>query len=135
MRIERIRLEAVEFMPAQLEPAVLYVSEKYRTAAHLCACGCGEKVRTQLGDLGWHLTTGRHGPTLYPSIGNWQKPCRSHYFIRDGRVIWQGAWTESEVLEGRRVEEMRRDAYFRPLTEGQWLRLKRWLKLWVSRSR
>lgn len=135
MRIERIRLEAVEFMPAQLEPAVLYVSEKYRTAAHLCACGCGEKVRTQLGDLGWHLTTGHHGPTLYPSIGNWQKPCRSHYFIRDGRVIWQGAWTESEVLEGRRVEEMRRDAYFRPLTEGQWLRLKRWLKLWMSRSR
>src|SRR3546814_3075153 len=76
--IERIRLEAVEFMPAQLEPGVLYVSEKYRTAAHLCACGCGEKVRTQLGDLGWRLTKWRSGPTLYPSIGNWQKIGRAH---------------------------------------------------------
>lgn len=133
MKVERIRLEVVEFMPAQLEPAVLYVSEKYRTAAHLCACGCGEKVRTQLGDPGWRLTTGRSGPTLYPSIGNWQKPCRSHYFIRDGRVLWQGAWTDNEVLEGRRAEEMRRDAHFRVLSEGQWSRLKRWLKQWVSR--
>lgn len=126
--IERIRLEAVEFMPAQLEPAVLYVSEKYRTAAHLCPCGCGEKVRTQLGDLGWCLTTGRYGPTLYPSIGNWQKPCRSHYFIRDGCVLWLGAWTDEEVLEGRRAEEFRRDAYFRTRRLDLWSRFKRWLK-------
>lgn len=126
--IERIRLEAVEFMPAQLEPAVLYVSEKYRTAAHLCPCGCGEKVRTQLGDLGWCLTTGRYGPTLYPSIGNWQKPCRSHYFIRDGRVLWLDAWTDEEVLEGRRAEEFRRDAYFRTRRLDLWSRFKRWLK-------
>lgn len=51
MTIERMRIAAVGFMPAQLEPGILYVSKKYRTAAHLCACGCGEKVRTQLGSL------------------------------------------------------------------------------------
>lgn len=134
MKVERIRLEAVEFMPTQLEPAVLYVSEKYRTAAHLCPCGCGEKVRTQLGDLGWRFTTGRSGPTLNPSIGNWQKPCRSHYFIRDGRVLWQDAWTDEEVLEGRRAEEVRRDTHFRAPPEGQWVRFKRWLKRWIGRS-
>lgn len=134
MMIERIRLEAVEFMPAQLELGVLYVSEKYRTAAHLCACGCGEKVRTQLGDLGWRLIKGRSGPTLYPSIGNWQKPCRSHYYIRNGRILWQGAWTDEEVLEGRRAEEMRRDTYIQAQREGQWSRFKRWLKRWRARS-
>jgi hypothetical protein len=127
MAIERIRLEAVEFMPAQLESGVLYVSKKYRTAAHLCACGCGEKVRTQLGDLGWSLTKGRSGPTLYPSIGNWQKPCRSHYFIRDGRVLWQRNWTDEEVLRGRWAEEVRRDAYFQTRNESWWSRFKRWL--------
>lgn len=133
MAIERMCLEAVEFMPAQLQPGVLYVSKKYRTAAHLCACGCGEKVRTQLGHLGWRLTNGRSGPTLYPSIGNWQKPCRSHYFIRDGRVLWQGDWTDEEVLDGRRIEEMRRDAHFQVPREGWWWRFKCRLKRWKAR--
>jgi len=131
---ERIRLEVVEFMPTQLEPGVLYVSEKYRTSAHLCACGCGEKVRTQLGNLGWRFTKGRAGPTLYPSIGNWQKPCRSHYFIRDGRIHWQGNWSDEEVLEGRRAEEMSRDAYFNTQREDRWSLFERWLKRWMGRS-
>lgn len=131
---ERMRLEVVEFMPTKLEPGVLYVSEKYRTAAHLCACGCGEKVRTQLGDLGWRFTKGRSGPTLYPSIGNWQKPCRSHYFIRDGRILWQGNWTDEEVLMGRQAEEMQRDAYFNTQHEGRWSRFEHWLKRWMGRS-
>lgn len=87
MKTENFRLGEVEFMPAKLEPGILYASQKYRTAAHLCACGCGEKVRTQLGPLGWRLTNGRTGPTLFPSIGNWQKPCRSHYIISNGRVL------------------------------------------------
>jgi hypothetical protein len=131
--IERMRLEAVQFMPAQLEPGVLYVSEKYRTAAHLCACGCGEKVRTQLGDLGWCFSSGHSGPTLSPSIGNWQKPCRSHYFIRDGRVLWQGEWTDEEIAEGRRDEGMRRDAYFQAQAEGQRPLFRRWLGWWKER--
>ena len=134
MMIKHIRLETVEFMPAQLEPGILYVSEKYRTSAHLCACGCGEKVRTQLGNLGWRFTKGRSGPTLYPSIGNWQKPCRSHYFIRDGQVLWQDCWSDEMVLEGRRAEEMRRDAYFQAQRKGGWARFKRWLKRWMQRS-
>lgn len=128
MRIERITLEVVEFMPTQLEPGVLYLSQKYRTAAHLCACGCGEKIRTQLGDLGWRFTKGHSGPTLYPSIGNWQKPCRAHYYIRNGRVVWQPRWTDTEIVEGRLVEQMRRDAHFQMGHSGWWARLKGRLK-------
>lgn len=128
MKTENFRLEEVEFMPAKLEPGILYASQKYRTAAHLCACGCGEKVRTQLGPLGWRLTNGRTGPTLFPSIGNWQKPCRSHYFIRNGRVLWQSDWTDEEVLEGRRAEELQRDAYFHNHQGGWREQLRSWLK-------
>jgi hypothetical protein len=134
MTIECMRLEGVEFMPAQLEPGILYVSKKYRTAAHLCACGCGEKVRTQLGELGWRLTEGRSGPTLYPSIGNWQKPCRSHYYIRGGQVLWQDDWTDEEVLDGRQAEEMRRNGYFQTRSESWWPRFKGWLKRRKARS-
>ncbi|MBK8767911.1 MAG: hypothetical protein IPM01_26210 [Burkholderiaceae bacterium] len=121
-----MRLELVEFMPSALEPGVLYVSKKYHTAAHLCACGCGEKIRTQLGPLGWQFTNGRQGPSLYPSIGNWQKPCRSHYYIKRGFVVWALALTEAEVLYGRREEIRRRDAYFREQSLGYWARLTRW---------
>ena len=128
MKTERFRLEEVEYMPKELVPAVLYASQKYRTAAHLCACGCGEKVRTQLGPLGWNITTGRGGPTLSPSVGNWQKPCRSHYFIRNGYVLWQADWTDEQVLEGRSEENARRDAYFKPQAQGWWTRVVKWAK-------
>lgn len=126
MKIDRIRLELVEFMPSKLEPGVLYVSGKYRTAAHLCACGCGEKIRTQLGPMGWKFSSQRQGPSLDPSIGNWQKPCRSHYFIKRGLVVWATSLTESEVLYGRQSEMKRRDAYFREQKSGWWAQLKDW---------
>ena len=105
-------VRAVEFMPKALEPGVLYVSEKYSTAAHLCACGCGEKVRTPIGPAEWSLEYGRRGPTLSPSIGNWQRPCRSHYHIVDGRVHWAGQLSEVEVAAGRRGEQIRRQQYY-----------------------
>lgn len=126
MKIDRMRLELVVFMPSTLEPGVLYVSEKYRTAAHLCACGCGEKIRTQLGPLGWQFTNERPGPGLYPSVGNWQKPCRSHYFIKRGSVVWASAMTETEVLYGRQAEMRHRDEYIREKNLDWWERLMRW---------
>lgn len=102
----------VEFMPKALEPGVLYVSRKYGTAAHLCACGCGEKVRTPLGPAEWKLTEGPDGPTLRPSVGNWQRPCRSHYVITGGRVHWAADASDQVVAAGRRLEEHRRQQYY-----------------------
>ena len=121
-----MRLQLVELMPAKLEPGVLYVSQKYQTAAHLCACGCGEKVRTQLGPLGWRFTKQRAGPSLYPSIGNWQKPCRSHYFIEGGRIVWAAPMSEAEVLHGRQQEMRRRDDFICATNRGWWERIKNW---------
>jgi Family of unknown function (DUF6527) len=43
------------YMPKQLEPGILYVSEKYGTAAHHCAYGCGAKIRTPLGPTEWSV--------------------------------------------------------------------------------
>ena len=37
-------------IPNILENGILYISEKYKTAIHLCACGCGEHTVTPLGD-------------------------------------------------------------------------------------
>ena len=99
-------------MVKTLEPGVLYVSEEYSTAAHLCACGCGEKIRTPLGPTEWTLTQTSEGPSLYPSIGNWQQACRSHYWIIRGHIQWAGDWTRAQVEAGRRAEAARRTDYF-----------------------
>lgn len=111
-KIERLRLERVHYMPKVLEPGLLYVSEEFGAAAHLCACGCGAKIRTPLAPTEWTFKDTSDGPSLSPSVGNWQKPCRSHYWIWRGEVEWHGDWTESQVQAGRRGEEQRRKAYF-----------------------
>ena len=51
-----IKLACVEFIPKTLEPGVLYVSEEFEAAVHLCACGCGLKVSTPLSPTEWDVT-------------------------------------------------------------------------------
>ena len=125
----RIELRLVKFMPKELKPGVLYVSEKYRTAAHLCACGCGEKIRTPLGPTEWSVTEGRGGPSVWPSVGSWQRACRSHYIIRDGVVHWRGQWSEAQVRAGQKREHVNRKDYFAAQTRAGGRRsLWSWLK-------
>lgn len=106
------RAEHVLFMPTQLGPGILYVSRKYEVAVHLCACGCGSKVVTPLGPTDWSFKDSRRGPSLWPSIGNWQLPCRSHYIIRNGEILWAEEWTPEEIKRGRLIEKARTEAYF-----------------------
>ncbi|WP_300653504.1 DUF6527 family protein [Hydrogenophaga sp.] len=111
-KIERMRLEHVHHMPKVLEPGVLYASEEFAAAAHLCACGCGVKIRTPLGPTEWQLDETGAGLSLSPSVGNWQQPCRSHYWIWQGEVEWCGDMTEAQIQAGRRLEHLCRRAYF-----------------------
>lgn len=111
----RIELERVHYMPKELRPGVLYVSEKFAAAVHLCACGCGAKIRTPLGPTEWAVEETDGGPTLRPSVGNWQQACQSHYWINHGEVIWAPKWTAEQIAAGRAREEERRRAYFEAL--------------------
>lgn len=127
----RIELQHVKYMPKVLRPDVLYVSREFGTAAHLCACGCGLKVRTPLGRTEWALEETERGPTLYPSIGNWQQPCRSHYWIYRGEIRWAEAWTADQIAAGRQAEEARRRGYYEALDRartGLLGRIWRWVK-------
>ena len=94
----------VEFVPEQLENGKIYVSEAYATASHRCCCGCGHRVITPLNSKGWRLTVNDGAVTLYPSIGNWSFPCRSHYWIKRNRVIASYPMTQEEVEELRRLD-------------------------------
>lgn len=130
-RNARIQVQHVQLMPKELLPGVLYVSHKFGTAAHLCACGCGSKVRTPLGPMAWSVEETARGPTLHPSVGNWQKPCRSHYWITRGEVIWAEQWTAEQIAAGRRLEDERRQVYYDALSRKQEGPLKKFLR-WVA---
>lgn len=127
----KIELQRVHYMPRELSAGVLYVSEEFGTAAHLCVCGCGSKIRTPLGPTEWSLEETASGPTLRQSIGNWQQPCQSHYWIRRGEVVWSAKWTHEEIAAGRVAEEQRRRAYYEALDRrrrGTLRRMWDWLK-------
>ena len=111
MKQTDVNLQMVEFIPETLQDGVLYVSQKYKTATHRCCCGCGEEVVTPLGPTEWSLQVAGGLPTLYPSIGNWSFACRSHYWIRNGKVVWSYAMSKEQIEHGRVRDQRMRDAY------------------------
>jgi hypothetical protein len=130
MKLSTIKLQRVEFMPKQLEPGILYVSEKFETAAHLCACGCGAKIRTPIGPTEWAVTETPSGPSMWPSVGNWQQACQSHYVIQGGKIVWAPKWTPEQIAAGRLHEQERRTAHYDALYANEsWIkRIWQWLK-------
>ncbi|MFE2118360.1 DUF6527 family protein [Streptomyces microflavus] len=51
---------------------------------------------TPLSPAQWSVTYNGENVPLTPSIGNWSLPCRSHYWICDGRVRWSCRYAPSE---------------------------------------
>jgi hypothetical protein len=113
--IDNVKLLAVKYLPQELDAGILYVSKKYGIAGHLCPCGCGNKIITPLGRTEWHLKVKNGKPTLYPSLGNWQLSCRSHYYIIDGEIEWSYQWNDDQIKRGQNAEDMRRKTYFKKL--------------------
>jgi len=130
----KIKLQYTQYMPKELELGVLYVSKEFETAAHLCACGCGAKIRTPLGPTEWTFEETINGPSLNPSIGNWQQKCKSHYWIYKGEVRWAKEWSQDMIDRGRHGEETRRSIYYENLyaqSGGMIKRFTRWfMRLW-----
>jgi hypothetical protein len=99
----------VEAVPEVLEKGRLYISTRFRTASHLCACGCGSKVVTPIKPRKWRFTYDGETVSLAPSIGRWQLPCRSHYWIRNNKVVWSRKFSpeEIETVMRRDTEDLR----------------------------
>lgn len=112
MRRRSITHRFVEFIPEVLEEGIIYVSIPYTTAVHRCCCGCGREVVTPLSPTGWELWFDGRTICLDPSIGNWNLPCQSHYWIRRNRVIWAQRWSRDEVEAGRARDRRERETYF-----------------------
>lgn len=146
MTIKRLTSQFVERFPEKLEPGELYLAMEFATAAHLCACGCGNKVITPFSPTDWQMSFDGETVSLKPSIGNWTFRCRSHYWVRSGRIEWAGDMSQEAINAGRKwdaelkarqqagrpSEEIRQPA---PPAQGQsqapslFGRLKKWLGL------
>lgn len=113
-RTDRYEHCFVESAPRELEHGVLYVSVRFATALHRCACGCGSRIVTPFSPTDWKMTFDGESISLHPSIGNWSLPCRSHYFIRRNQVQWAGDWTEKQVRSNRQIDRDRK----RPLSHA-----------------
>ena len=103
----------VDYMPEKLERKTLYISIKFATTIHLCPCGCGNKVVAPLSPNYWSLTFNGRSVSLYPSIGNWSFPCKSHYWIRENEVIWSRKYSRREINEVREEERLGQGLYFK----------------------
>lgn len=108
-----IKPEFVDFIPEELDPGVLYVSMRYKSVAHLCCCGCGNKVVTPLSPTGWQLSYNGKAISLTPSVGNWKLECQSHYWIEDNQIEWAGRWSQQQIERGYARDQQAKTAYFK----------------------
>ena len=89
-----LRTEVVQDFPDAFDPSRVYLVGEDRvpwSAALLCPCGCGAEIRVSLVKNDrprWRVKRHFNGTvTLHPSI--WRsKGCRSHFFLRRGRIVW-----------------------------------------------
>jgi Family of unknown function (DUF6527) len=118
-RLTSIRPEFVEFVPKELEEGVLYISIPYSTAVHKCACGCGNKIALPVNPAKWRLLWDGSSISLWPSVGNWSYPCRSHYWIEQNRIEWAVPLSMEKIEENRARDRAARVRYLDSRSEPE----------------
>ena len=128
-RVTHLAAVFVEDIPELLADGILYVSRECRVAMHNCACGCGEEVSTPLVRTEYDLIMDDAGPSIWPSIGNHDFACTSHYIIRNGRIIWAGQMSRGQIEAGRAYDSfLKRGSPTKIQTVVAWLK-RLWSKL------
>lgn len=90
MELREFELQVVHRVPEELKQGILYACFDCNVIVHLCACGCGEKVILPIDPDFWSVRYDGETVSLAPSIGNFQFPCKVHYWIKENKVIWAG---------------------------------------------
>jgi hypothetical protein len=82
--------------PDAPRPGILYIvgEDTPWCGVLACPCGCGDAIRLSLVERdrpSWRLVIDDAGrPILSPSIHR-VVGCRSHFFVRTGRIVWASA--------------------------------------------
>lgn len=135
--MNKLEPKFVDYIPKNLEEGRLYISIQYSTAVHKCACGCGNKTVTPISPIDWELTYNGKSVSLNPSIGNWQFPCKSHYWIKNNTIKWAPKWNEKRIKTARErdrkkvVQHFNNNRQAKVNTENKetlWHKIKSWAK-------
>jgi hypothetical protein len=100
-----LKYKFVVNIPEKLDKETIYISVKYCTAVHKCICGCDNEVVTPLSPTDWELSFNGKSVSLYPSIGNWNFDCKSHYWIVNNMVKLAENWNNFEIEQGRQRDK------------------------------
>lgn len=124
-RFDHLSPELVESFPQPMTKGTLYVSLMFNSCGHLCCCGCGREVVTPLSPAQWSITYNGQDVSLSPSVGNWEIGCKSHYWIKNGRVQWGRQFSQSEIRDNQmRDRELIEDlAVLSPRPRTLWQRV------------
>ncbi|MFH1745030.1 MAG: DUF6527 family protein [bacterium] len=109
----------VKNIPEFLEDGIIYISIDYSTVAHKCCCGCGNEIITPLSPTDWQLIFDGETISLYPSIGNWNLLCKSHYWITNNRIEWSKKWTDKKIYEGRHLDNLNKKRHYNKRQENK----------------
>jgi hypothetical protein len=120
MKLSKVQPTYVDGIPATLRPGYLYISRRYRTAAHLCACGCGARVATPLKPAKWLLEDKSGLVSLRPSISRPPEQCNSHYWIRDNRIVWCRPLSGKEAASARARDQRDVQMYYTSRASAPW---------------
>ena len=116
----KYRFEFVTHVPDKMEADVLYISIPFSTVLHLCPCGCGNEVVTKISPSRWKLIFDGETISLSPSIGNWYFPCKSHYWIRNNKIVFVKEWDKEEVKDYKKSKNVLSKSIFPRLRKRKW---------------
>ncbi|MFA6417249.1 MAG: DUF6527 family protein [Patescibacteria group bacterium] len=108
----KISHKFVKNIPDKIEEGVVYISIEYATAIHKCFCGCGNEVVTPFSPTDWELIFNGKTISIYPSVGNWNFDCRSHYWITSNQVKWAPKWTKGQIERGVDSDRKNKKEYY-----------------------
>jgi len=132
MKNNNLDHEFVEFIPDDLRAGTIYISMQFATAVHKCCCGCGNEVVTPFSPTDWKLIFNGVSVSLTPSIGNWNFKCRSHYWIREGQIVWVADMSAEQITAGRNLDQLAKTKQFKPddssLIKNVWGAIQNWWK-------
>lgn len=111
MKLKEVTPEFVDEIPHKLEYGRLYICYRYRIVTHQCACGCGIAVNTPLHPTDWTLIYNGESVSIWPSIGNWGEDCRSHYWIRNNKIVSASKWSKKRILFEKKAHESEIERY------------------------
>ena len=100
---QRLVARSVDEQPDSLEPGFVYLvgsGGKPWSASFVCPCGCSSIIQLSLLQQDrprWKAVTHFDGSvSLAPSVRR-TKGCKSHFFVRRGRIVWAHSWDHTHT--------------------------------------